>query len=112
MTLFDAIWDEIHNPHGGRLAAAHARATTAGAHAVLGACAASGGVWWLGLAVAALYWLAKERGDLRRGGAWLDGAEDTLCVWIGTCYIGPWWWPVAVLAIMGYVMAMGAIRAR
>lgn len=36
-TLFDAIWDEIMDPNGGRLALSHYRATTAGAHALLGA---------------------------------------------------------------------------
>lgn len=53
MTLYNALCREIMDPNGGRLALSHHRATTAGAHALLGACAASGGVWWLGLAVAA-----------------------------------------------------------
>ena len=46
MTIYNALWHEIMDPNGGRLALSHHRATTAGAHALLGACAASGGVWW------------------------------------------------------------------
>ena len=85
------------------------RATTAGAHALLGACAASGGVWWLGMAVAAVYWLWKERADMARGGSWRDGVEDMACVWLGTAY-GPWWWPFVMGAVMAYIMAMDAVR--
>ena len=107
--LFDAIWDEIMDPNGGRLALSHYRATTAGAHALLGACAASGGVWWLGLIVAVAYWLWKERGDMTRGGSWRDGVEDMACVWLGTAY-GPWWWPFVIVAVMAYIMAMDAAR--
>jgi hypothetical protein len=109
MTLFDRLWAEINNPRGGYLAASHYRAVTGGGHILLGACAASGGVWWVGFAAALAYWLIKERGDLRRGGAWLDGAEDTLCVWIGTTY-GPWWWPFMAVSVMGYIMAASAVR--
>lgn len=111
MTLFDALWDEINDPHGGRMAAAHHRATTAGGHAILGAMAANHGIWWAGFAVAITYWLAKEAGDLRRGGAWLDGLEDMACVWLGTFY-GPWWWPHMIAGCMAYVMAAAAVRAR
>ena len=65
--------------------------------------------WIFGLAVAVAYWLAKERGDLRRGGALWDGMEDAVMICIGT-YYGPWWWPLVVLACAGYVMIMGAVR--
>jgi len=77
------------------------------AHAVVGATltATFGGYGiWAGLAYAAIYWLVKEFGDLRRGGAWLDGIEDATAVWLGGWY-GVWWWPAMVLGIGGYVMA-------
>ena len=59
--------------------------------------------------MAVAYWLAKERGDLRRGGALWDGMEDAVMICVGT-YYGPWWWPLVVLACAGYVMVMGARR--
>jgi hypothetical protein len=58
-------------------------------------------------AVALVYWLWKERGDLRRGGTLLDGLEDTGMVWLGTFY-GPHWWPVAMLACGFWLMWRGA----
>ncbi len=56
------------------------------------------------LAIAVAYWLVKERGDLRRRGAVLDGLEDALMVCLGAFYTGPWWWPAAVLAGAAGVM--------
>lgn len=66
------------------------------AHAMLGAalCASLG--WYglaPGLAAAALYWLVKERGDLRRGGAIMDGLEDAVMVWLGSSKTGGAWMP-------------------
>ena len=49
------------------------------------------------LALAALYWVAKERGDLRRGGALRDGLVDTALVGVGCFYDGSRHWPVAVM---------------
>ena len=49
------------------------------------------------LALAALYWVAKERGDLRRGGALRDGIVDTAFVGVGCFYDGSRHWPVAVM---------------
>ena len=50
------------------------------------------------LALAALYWVAKERGDLRRGGALRDGLVDTALVGVGCFYAGPRHWPVMAMA--------------
>jgi len=82
------------------------------AHALLGAAATGAfGGWGLGfgLAVAAVYWTVKESGDILRGGAFVDGAEDAAMVWLGT-YYGPPWWPAAMLACGVYVMAVRAWR--
>lgn len=49
------------------------------------------------LALAALYWIAKERGDLRRGGSLRDGLIDAAFVGVGCFYTGDRWWPVAVM---------------
>ena len=47
--------------------------------------------------LAAVYWLVKERGDLRRGGSLLDGAADALALWAGA-YMAERWVAVMVLA--------------
>lgn len=101
---------EVATPSGqsGPASLAYARAVEGMGHAMLGACLAvllSGYGLWFGLAVALVYWLVKERGDLRRGGAWADGAEDALLVWIGT-YYGPWWWPPLIMVLAGYLMVV------
>jgi len=82
------------------------------AHAMLGAAL----VWpfggyglGLGLLLAVAYWLAKEWGDLRRGGALRDGLEDAVMVSLGAWY-GADWWPVSMILCGGYLMAMGARR--
>ena len=62
------------------------------------------------LSVALAYWLLKERGDLKRGGAVLDGLEDTAMVALGT-YYGPVWWPPLMLACGGIVMISRVLRA-
>lgn len=49
------------------------------------------------LALTAVYWLAKERGDLRRGGTLKDGLIDAAFVGVGAFYAGPRWWPVVVM---------------
>ena len=110
MTFLDRLWSEINNPNGGELIQPYTRAVQAGGHAMLGACFAVGGVWWAGLIVAAIYWLIKERGDLRRGGAVADGLEDAVMVWLGTFY-GSLWWPFVIMGCMAYVMVVGAWRA-
>jgi len=76
------------------------------AHAVVGAAFIAPLGWYglaPGLAVAVAYWLAKEWGDLRRGGAILDGLEDAVMVWLGGWY-GASWWPAMVLGAGFYVM--------
>jgi hypothetical protein len=82
MAIPDLILAELNTPSGqtGPLSAAYRRAIEGVAHGVLGAafCAPFG--WWgivAGVAVAAVYWAAKERRDLRRGGRVWDGLEDT-----------------------------------
>ena len=83
-------------------------AASALAHAVLGATAAAllGMGYGLpgALAIAVAYWLAKERADLRRRGAVLDGLEDALMVCLGAFYTGPWWWPPVMLLAGGAVL--------
>lgn len=112
MGLLDAIRREIETPSGqiGPLGGAYQRGVVGMAHALLGAAfVAPLGLY--GLAPAYLlglaYWLAKERGDLRRGGDWRDGLEDALMVSLGAWY-GPWWWPGVVLATGGLLMWMEA----
>ena len=109
------IWQELETPSGqtGPLTGAYQRAVVGIAHAVLGALAASlFGVWGLGAAVviAGIYWAIKERGDLRRGGSFWDGAEDTVMVSLGAWYTGPWWWPALILGAGLYIMAVAAWR--
>jgi len=112
--ILDDLFGEILTPSGqpGPLHKAYERAVEGIGHAMLGAGLVSLlGVWGLlpGMAVAVAYWWIKERGDLKRGGSWADGAEDMLLVWLGAFY-GPWWWPLVILAVGGYLMVMGAIR--
>ncbi len=57
------------------------------------------------LALSVGYWLIKERGDLRRGGAMADGIGDAAWVGYGLLYVGPAWWPTA--AMLG--AAIGAL---
>lgn len=63
--------------------------------ALQGAVGAAGAVARLMITVA--YWLAKERGDLKRGGSWRDGLIDAALVGFGAFYDGPRWWPVAAM---------------
>ncbi|MCU0909786.1 MAG: hypothetical protein MUE98_00130 [Rhodobacteraceae bacterium] len=82
------------------------------AHALVGAALIQHFGWQGGagaLAMAAAYWAAKEWGDLRRGGAWRDGAQDAGFVLWGALY-GPGWWPASVLALG--LMVMVAREAR
>jgi len=70
------------------------------AHAVLGAALwplASGLVAGARLAAPALYWLIKERADLKRGGGVRDGMIDAAMVGLGAFY-GAGWWPAAILS--------------
>ena len=112
--MIGAIFAELATPSGqvGPLDLAYRRAVIGIGHAMLGAAlvaALPGYGWPLGLALGVLYWLAKERGDLWRGGDIKDGLEDAVMVSLGAWY-GPWWWPAVVLACGGYLMAMGARR--
>lgn len=74
-------WADLMQPTGAGTTPYTAAASALG-HAVLGATAAAllGMGYGLpgALAIAVAYWLAKERGDLRRRGAVLDGLEDAL----------------------------------
>lgn len=74
------------------------------AHAVLGAALMT---WSTRLALTAgavrlllpaLYWLIKERRDLRHGGGLRDGLWDTAAVTLGLAYATAWW-PTAALAL-------------
>lgn len=110
--MIAAIWAEIMTPStfSGPLEKAYRRAVIGLAHAMLGAAlvgALPGYGWPLGLALGAIYWWGKERGDLRRGGDLMDGIEDALMVSLGAWY-GPWWWPAVMISCGAYLMAMGA----
>lgn len=104
----NSIIAELFTPSGqtGEVSPAYRRAVIAIAHAVLGAALAQflGG---FGLAFALLlavaYWLAKEWGDLKRGGALWDGVEDALMVSFGAWYGAPEW-PLVILCAAGYIM--------
>jgi hypothetical protein len=99
VTFIRAIWDELARPSTlppGPLHGAYERAVIGMAHMVIGAALASlvAPEWASGAAtarlVAAVYWLAKERADLKRGGTLADGLEDTACVGIGAWIWSPW----------------------
>lgn len=116
MRLLDLIWAELNTPSDqiGPLARAYQRGAIAAWHMLLGSVVAlpMGDAQWLfGGVVATIYWLIKERGDLRRGGRVWDGLEDAVCVYLGT-FCGPWWWGPVCLASTGYVFLMGAINDR
>lgn len=72
-------------------------------HALLGASFAwvDFGVVLVGIRilVPAVYWLWKERADLRKGGNVADGILDAAFVALGTTYAGPWWWPPVILLL-------------
>ncbi len=83
-------------------------------HAMVGAAFVSGfGLIGLfpALAIGVLYWIAKERGDLRRGGALSDGIEDALGVAMGGLYGFPHW-PEGVLATAFGVMVLSHWKRR
>jgi len=105
---------ELKTPSGqtGPLHGAYDRAVQGLGHAMLGAAAVGLiGAWGFaaGLGIALAYWIAKEWGDLGRGGDLRDGIEDALMVWLG-CFYGPWWWPMLMLGCGAYLMVMGARR--
>lgn len=70
-------------------------------HAVAGAALP---IWGLGPAAALrlglVYWLAKERADLKRGGSWRDGLVDTAFVALGAFYGTPWWPLLIIVAAL------------
>ena len=116
MRFADLIFAEINTPTGmvGPLNGAYTRAMSGIGHAILGAAFIAPLGWWgLGaaLVLALAYWLAKERGDLRRGGDVWDGVEDAICVSLGAWY-GAWWWPMAALSASGIILASAAVRAK
>ena len=93
----------------------HTRAAVAAWHSIaaLPVGMALSGVGWLGpvglwALVFAAYWLLKERGDLRRGGYWQDGIQDSTAVatgaWVGQQVPADLWWPILVLQIVPVVI--------
>jgi ABC-type glutathione transport system ATPase component len=82
LTCFDNVYLAVERVFGASEPKARLKERTAAAlalvgmgHALLGAALAAPFGWYgLGaaLALALAYWLAKERGDLRRGGEWRD----------------------------------------
>ena len=116
MRFADLIIAEFDTPTGqiGPLDAAYRRAAGGVWHTVLGALlVAPFGLWGLApaFAIALVYWLAKERGDLRRGGKFWDGVEDAICVSLGAWY-GVWWWPLAICGAGVIILASAAVRVR
>lgn len=121
MTFWRAFFDEIARPSDtppGPLHAAYERAVVGMAHMALGGALASllplewaalGAVARLG--VMAAYWLAKEAGDLRRGGTLADGIEDAVCVGLG-CWIIPPGAAWGALAVGLWLMWRGWIAHR
>lgn len=97
------IWREIMTPSA-RDEGPYLWAAIAIGHAMLGAVLS-----WGGFFMAAVYWLAKERRDLRRGGALSDGIVDSCFVGLGIAYPGPIWWP---MLIFGAVAAGLFVRFR
>ena len=113
MPFLSALLAELARPSTlppGPLHGAYERAVIGMAHMTLGAAMALvlPPSWALcgaaaRAAIVAGYWLAKERGDMRRGGTLADGIEDTACVGLGA-----WTWhPLAVLAVGGWLMWRG-----
>ena len=112
--MFRLILAELRTPSNqqGPLHGAYDRAVQGLGHAMIGAALAGVLGWYglaAGLAVALAYWLAKEAGDIGRGGDVRDGIEDAIMVWLG-CFYGPWWWPMLMLGCGAYLMVMGARR--
>lgn len=113
--MLKLIWQELETPTGqiGPLHASYLRAAGGVWHSVAGAiaCNVFGSAWGLALALplAAIYWLVKETGDLRRGGRFTDGIEDAVMVGLGAWY-GAGWWPLALCAAGLTMMASAAWR--
>lgn len=106
-----AIWREMMTPST-RAERPFTSLLIAVAHAVLGAALwplAAGIVAGVRLGGPALYWLIKERADLKRGGSVRDGLIDAGFVGLGTFY-GAAWWPVAVLsaAVLAAILTSAA----
>lgn len=114
MNILALIIAELRTPSGqiGPLSGLYLRAATGVWHSVAGAVAASVfGAWGLGFAVvmAWFYYMVKELADLRRGGSFWDGAEDTVMVALGAWY-GAAWWPAMICGAGLYIMAVAAWR--
>lgn len=97
MTALRRLLAELATPEDGR---PYVWATIFLGHAVLGLAigqalgAEAAGIRAL---IALVYWLAKERGDLSRGGSLRDGLIDAAAVWAGA-YMVELWVAVMVLA--------------
>jgi len=103
-TGLEALWREAMRPSGPDEGPYQFTVIAIG-HAMIGAALS-----WGGLPVAALYWLVKERNDLRRGGCWRDGMIDTGFVALGTFYSGPFWWPILVIVLAVAGAAAGSLE--
>lgn len=116
MGLVDWVWRQVSEPDSAVVPSrAYIRAVIAIGHAMVGATAAGlfglfGLIGW-GALVPVIYWLTKERGDLRRGGTILDGLEDTVMVTLGLWYGAPWW-PALILGCAAYVLVVATVRGQ
>lgn len=109
-----AIWREMVTPSR-RDEGPYLSVLIAIAHAMVGATFVSfvAVLPWAVLPIARagiplVYWLAKERGDIRRGGSVLDGLTDAGFVALGAAYGGASW-PATVL---GAAVCVTILRVR
>jgi hypothetical protein len=115
MTFWQSLIAELDTPSNqvGPLHAAYERAVIGMGHMTVGAALAlavppSWAIWGAvaRLALMVAYWLAKEAGDLRRGGTVADGIEDTACVGLGAFTFNP----IIVLAVGLWLMWRGYVQ--
>ena len=101
METWRAIWRELVTPSAAD-EGPYLWMLIAIAHAVVGAALAQimPGAWPAAARalVPLIYWLVKERGDLRRGGRVADGLTDAAFVGLGIFY-GEWWWPAGIMSL-------------
>lgn len=106
--IVKSIWAEIVTPSKLNEPPYYVMLIAVG-HALLGASFAwvDFGVVLVGvrLLVPLVYWLWKERADLRKGGNVADGVIDAGFVALGTTYAGPWFWPPVIL-LLAFITAV------
>ena len=107
MTAFLTLWHTVMTTSS-RHEDGYTWAVIALGHIMLGA-ALAGAVSGVGysfpllvrLSVSVIYWMTKEYRDIRQGGGLIDSISDTAWVGYGLLYVGPFWWPLAALVVIG-----------